>query len=80
MLGSLARFGGSMPKLTARKLADRIRERLKEPKLRVAVFFDRARGWRAVAYGSVDIVSEQQKRIDEVVNEFRDVYDLDPEE
>lgn len=66
--------------ITARKLADRIRERLEEPKLRVAVFFDKARGWRAVAYGSADTVSEKQKRVDQVVNEFRDVYDLDPEE
>ena len=75
-VGALARFGGSMPKVTAQKLADRIRERLNEPKLRVAVYFDKVKGWRAVAYGS----AEQQKRVDQVVHEFRDIYDLDAEE
>lgn len=66
--------------ITARKLAGRICKRLEDPKLTVAVFFDKARGWRAVAYGSAGTVSEKQKRVDQVVNEFRDVYDLDPEE
>ena len=62
--------------LTAREIADRIRERLDEPILRVGVFYDKKSGWHAVAYSSPETVSEKQKRVDRVADEFRDLYDL----
>jgi hypothetical protein len=62
--------------MSARKLADLIRERLADPNVRVAVYFEKGKSWRAIAYGSSDTLSETQKRVDEVVNELRNVYDL----
>jgi len=62
--------------MTAREIADKIRERLGEPRLRVGVFFDKTKGWHAVAYSSPGTVSEKQERVDRVANEFREIFDL----
>ena len=62
--------------LSARELARKIRERLDEPELRVAIYFDKIRGWHAVAYGSPDTVAEKQLRVDRAVNGLRTDYDL----
>ena len=62
--------------LSARELADRIRERLDEPELRVAVFFDKKRGWHALVYSNPDTLVEKQVRVDRAVNGLRRVFDL----
>jgi hypothetical protein len=63
-------------KMTAREIAERIRERLEDRNLRVGVFFDKIKGWHAIAYSSPETVSEKQKRVDRVADEFRDCFDL----
>ena len=61
--------------LSAQELAEKIRDRIGEQELRVAVFFDKVRGWRAVAYSSPDTVVEKQIGVDRVVNQLRTDYD-----
>jgi hypothetical protein len=62
--------------ISARKLADLIRERLDDQNTRVGVFFDMANGWRAVVYASPDKRAEKQKLVDQVASELRTLYDL----
>jgi hypothetical protein len=61
--------------LTARQLADRIRERLGEPELRVGVYFDKKVGWHAVAYSILGTVAETQNRVDRAADELRNFFD-----
>ena len=62
--------------ISARKLADLIRERLDDHNTRVGIFFDKANGWRAVVYDSSDKLAEKQKLVDKVASELRRLYDL----
>jgi hypothetical protein len=62
--------------LSARELADKIRERLDESDLRVAVYSDADQGWRAVAYSDPATVSAKQVRVDGAVRKLRAAYDL----
>jgi hypothetical protein len=67
-----------MPKegLTARELADKIRELLDDPNLRVGVFYDKVRGWYATAYSSTGTVAAKQARVNHIVRRLRVDYDL----
>jgi hypothetical protein len=62
---------------TALELAHIIRGHLDEPTLRIGVFFDKANGWRAVAYSSSETAAaNHQARIDQIVRELRERFTL----
>jgi hypothetical protein len=60
---------------TALELARIIQGHVGEPEFRVGVFFDKANGWRAVAYSAQDLAAKQAK-VDEIVRVLRERYAL----
>ena len=60
---------------TALELAGIIRNHIRQPELKIGVYYDEARGWRANVYDSATL-SEKQSRVDEIVQEMRDFYQL----
>jgi hypothetical protein len=61
---------------TALQLADIIRSHIGEPGLKIGVFFDKERGWRATVYDS-KTPSEKQPHVDQIVRDMRSRYELD---
>jgi hypothetical protein len=61
---------------SAIELADLIRDRLREPELRVAVYAGRM-GWHARVYASREAAAELQRRVDTVVEGLRELYELE---
>src|SRR5687768_5177067 len=60
---------------TALELARIIRGHLGAPELKIGVFFDKANGWRAVAYSSENVAAKQAQ-VDEIVRELREWFTL----
>ena len=60
---------------SAMELARIIRGLLSERELKIGVFFDKAAGWRAVAYSSVDVAAKQAQ-VDQIVRELREQFTL----
>jgi hypothetical protein len=60
---------------SAVELANMIRTRLKEPKLRVAVYPDTS-GWHATVYAAPDAARDLQRRVDQATQELNALYDL----
>ncbi len=58
------------------ELANMIRSRLAESKIRVAVFADANGGWHAMVYSEQGSVRDMQKRVDEIAGELSGIYDL----
>ena len=69
-----------MPKepKSAVELANMIRRRIGEPKIRVAVFTDANGGWHAIVYVDQGSVRDLQRRIDEAARELNRIYELSP--
>ena len=61
--------------LNAAQIADTIRQRLKEPKLRIGVFSNPA-GWHATVYAAPLVAAELQKKVDQVSDQLRELYEL----
>ena len=61
---------------TALELARIIRGFLGEPEFRIGVFFDKANGWRAVAYSAKNVAAKQAQ-VDEIVRVLRERYALE---
>ena len=60
---------------SAVELANMIRSRLKEPKLRIAAYPD-AGGWRATVYAEPGAARDLQRRVDQATRELNARYDL----
>jgi hypothetical protein len=60
---------------SALELANLIRRRLAEPKLRIAVY-PKVTGWQARVYAEEGAARDLQKRVDDVVQELNGTYDL----
>jgi hypothetical protein len=61
---------------SALQLAEMIREYTGEPALRIGVFFDKTKGWRANVYTDPKDLSAKQARVDEIVQDMRNRYSL----
>ena len=60
---------------TARQIADAIRQRLNESELRIGVFSDPA-GWHATVYVAPHVAAKLQKKVDQVSDQLRKLYEL----
>ena len=60
---------------TAGEIAEFIRQGLKEPELRVAVYSD-PHGWHATVYADPRVALELQMKVDQVSRELRSLYEL----
>jgi hypothetical protein len=62
---------------SAVELANMIRSRLAQPKMRVGVY-PNANGWHATVYAEQGSARDVQKRVDEIARELNALYDLGP--
>ena len=69
-----------MPKKpkSAVELANMIRLKIAEPKIRVAVFTEANGGWHATVYADQGSVRDLQRRVDEAARELNRIYELAP--
>jgi hypothetical protein len=49
---------------------------LADPGFRIGVFYDKAAGWRAVAYSDTDVAAKQ-RQVDDIVRVLRERYALE---
>lgn len=60
---------------TALELAQIVRKQFGEKEAKIGVFFDKAKGWRAVLYSAGDIATKQA-HVNRIVDDLLDQYVL----